>query len=70
VARRLAALARFGRLYATGRGHALTGRAAVTFCSWYPVMSMEDVDRFVDRVTRANGAISAIYGTVPWYPCS
>jgi len=27
------------------------------------------VDRFVDRVTRANSAISAIGGTTPWYQC-
>jgi len=27
------------------------------------------VDRFVDRDTRANGAISAIGGTAPWCPC-
>ena len=51
-------------------GHALIGRAAVTFCSWYLVIAMAGVDRFVDRATRASGAISAIGGTTPWYPCS
>jgi hypothetical protein len=33
-------------------------------------MGASGVDRFVDRVTRANGAISGISGTTPWYPCS
>ena len=28
------------------------------------------VDQFVDRVIRAKGAIRAIGGTAPWYPCS
>jgi hypothetical protein len=44
-------------------------RAAVTFCSWYPVITMECVDRFVDRAIGANGAIRAIDGTALWYPC-
>ena len=39
---------------------------AVTFCSWYPVITMECVDRFVDRATGANSAIRAIGGTAPW----
>jgi len=46
------------------------GPVTVTFCSWYPVIAMVGVDRFVDRVTYASGAISAIGGTTPWYPCS
>ena len=33
-------------------------------------MSAATVDRFVDRATRADGAIRAIGGTTPWYPCS
>ena len=43
--------------------------SAVTFCSWDPVLSMEGVDRFVDRAIDANSAIRAIGGTAPWYPC-
>jgi len=39
---------------------------AVTFCSWYPVITMECVDRFVDRAIGANSAIRAIGGTAPW----
>ena len=45
------------------------GRAALTFCSWHPVIAMEGVDRFVDRATCASGVISAIGGTTPWYQC-
>jgi hypothetical protein len=26
--------------FATGRGHALIGRAVVTFCSWYAVIAI------------------------------
>jgi hypothetical protein len=36
VARRLATFGSPRRPYATGRGHALIGRKAVTFCSWHP----------------------------------
>ena len=54
------------RPYATGRGHALIGRKAVTFCSWHPVAALVGVDRAIG----ANSAISAIGGTAPWYPCS
>ena len=32
-------------------------------------MGASGVDRFVDRVTCANGAIRAIGGTAPWYQC-
>jgi len=28
------------------------------------------MDRFVDRVIRASGAIRVMSGTAPWYPCS
>ena len=52
---------------ANGRHAALP---TVTFCSWYPVITMECVDRFVDRAIGANGAIRAIGGTASWYPCS
>ena len=37
------------RLLPSGVGNALIGRKAVTFCSWYPVIAMVGVDRFVDR---------------------
>jgi hypothetical protein len=33
------------------------------------VITMERVDRFVDRAIGANSAIRAIDGTAPWYPC-
>jgi hypothetical protein len=46
----------------------LIDRAAVTFCSWHTVIVMVGADRFVDRAIRANGAISVIGGTIPWYP--
>jgi len=42
--------------------------SAVTFCSWHPVITMEGVDRFVDRAIGANSAIRATGGTTPWYP--
>jgi hypothetical protein len=32
-------------------------------------MAAATVDRFVDRVTRASGAIRAICGTAAWYLC-
>jgi hypothetical protein len=70
VARRLATFGSPRRPYATGRGHALIGRKAVTFRSWHPVAAMVGVDRFVDRAIGANSAIRAIGGTTPWYPCS
>ena len=44
-------------------------RSTVTFCSWHPVITMECVDRFVDRAICANSAIRAIRGTARWYPC-
>jgi hypothetical protein len=40
-----------------------------TFCSWHPVITMECVDRPVDRAICANNAIRAISGTARWYPC-
>jgi len=46
-----------------------TALCAVTFCSWDPVITMEGMDRFVDRAICANSAIRAIGGTAPWYPC-
>jgi hypothetical protein len=39
--------------------------SAVTFCSWHPVITMECVDRFVDRAIGANSAIRAIGDTTP-----
>ena len=42
---------------------------AVTFCSWIPVIALARRGRFVDRATRANGAIRAIRSMTPWYPC-
>jgi len=32
-------------------------------------MAAVTMDRFVDRVTRASGAIRAVSGTAPWYLC-
>jgi hypothetical protein len=42
----------------------------VTLRSWRHALAAVVVDRFVDRVTCASGAISVIGGTTPWYPCS
>jgi hypothetical protein len=44
-------------------------RSVVTLRGWHQALAVVVVDRFVDRATRANGAISAIGGTTPWYPC-
>ena len=52
------------------RNEVAAALSAVTFCSWHPVITMECVDRFVDRAIGANSAIRAIGGTTPWYPCS
>jgi hypothetical protein len=44
-------------------------RCVLTLRHWRQPLAAVVVDRFVDRVTRANGAISVIGGTTPWYLC-
>jgi hypothetical protein len=51
------------------RNEVAAALSAVTFCSWYPVIAMVGVDRFVDRAIGATSAVSAIGGATPWYPC-
>jgi hypothetical protein len=58
VAWRLAALPRTQAAFPDGCGMRCPV-AAVTFCSGYPAVAVQGVDRFVDRDTCANGAISA-----------
>jgi hypothetical protein len=52
-----------------GRSVALMLLAMLRTVTGWADMGAATVDRFVDRATRANGAIRAIGGTAPWYPC-